>query len=179
MLDIKFIRENPDLIKEAVRKKHLDFNVDELLTLEASRTSLLNEVETMRAEQNVFTDRIAQATDVDARQAMINEMKVFKETLGTKEDELKVIMESWRNMMLMVPNVPDISVPEGGGDEDNVEVRKVGELPHFDFAPRSHVDLMLMHDMADFDRGIQAIKRCAGFGDGSRFRPLPHAFHPG
>lgn len=159
MLDIKFIRENPDLIKEAVRKKHLDFNVDELLALEASRTTLLSEVETMRAEQNVFTDRIAQATDQEARQGMINEMKVFKETLGTKEDELKVVMESWRNMMLMVPNVPDISVPEGAGDEDNVEVRKVGELPQFDFTPRSHVDLMLMHDMADFDRGTKV----AGF----------------
>ncbi len=169
MLDIKFIRENPDLIKEAVRKKHLDFNVDELLALEASRTTLLSDVETMRAEQNVFTDRIAQATDQEARQGMINEMKVFKETLGAKEDELKVVMESWRNMMLMVPNVPDISVPEGGGDADNIEVRKVGEIPQFDFTPRSHVDLMLMHDMADFDRGTKV----AGFrgyflkGDGA------------
>ncbi len=159
MLDIKFIRENPDLIKEAVRKKHLDFNVDELLALEASRTSLLSEVEKMRAEQNVFTNRIAEASDQEARQGMINEMKIFKETLGTKEDELKVVMESWRNMMLMVPNVPDISVPEGAGDEDNVEVRKVGEIPQFDFTPRSHVDLMLMHDMADFDRGTKV----AGF----------------
>ena len=169
MLDIKFIRENPDLIKEAVRKKHLDFNVDELLALETSRTTLLNEVETMRAEQNVFTDRIAQATDQEARQSMINEMKVFKETLGAKEDELKVVMESWRNMMLMVPNVPDVSVPEGAGDADNIEVRKVGEIPQFDFTPRSHVDLMLMHDMADFDRGTKV----AGFrgyflkGDGA------------
>ena len=159
MLDIKFIRENPDLVKEAVRKKHLDFNVDDLLTVEEKRTALLVEVENMRAEQNTFTERIARATDHTERQGMIDQMKTFKETLSRKESELKDVMDLWRNLMLLVPNVPDVSVPEGGGDEDNVEVRRVGELPHFDFTPKNHVDLMLAHDMADFERGVKV----AGF----------------
>lgn len=159
MLDIKFIRENPDLIKEAVRKKHLDFNVDELLSAEEKRTTLLTLVEGMRAEQNAFTEKIARATDQAERQAMIDQMKAFKEGMAAKEEELKGAMETWRNLMLLVPNVPDVSVPEGAGDEQNVEVRKVGELPQFDFVPKSHVDLMLMHDMADFDRGTKV----AGF----------------
>jgi seryl-tRNA synthetase len=159
MLDIKFIRENPDLIKEAVRKKHLDFNVDELLSAEEKRTTLLTLVEGMRAEQNTFTEKIARATDQAERQSMIDQMKTFKESMTAKEEELKVVMETWRDLMLLVPNVPDVSVPEGAGDEQNVEVRKVGELPEFTFTPKSHVDLMLMHDMADFDRGTKV----AGF----------------
>ena len=169
MLDIKFIRENPDLIKDAVRKKHLDFNVDELLAAETKRTELLTAVETMRAEQNSFTEKIARATDQAERQGMIDQMKTLKETLGIKEEELKEVMETWRNLMLLVPNVPDVSVPEGGGDEDNIEVRKVGEPRAFDFTPKNHVDLMLMHDMADFERGTKV----AGFrgyflkGDGA------------
>jgi seryl-tRNA synthetase len=159
MLDIKFIRENPDLIKDAVRKKHLDFNVDELLAAEEKRTALLTEVEQMRAEQNTITDQIARTAEPEERQAMIDRMKTFKETLSMKEAELNSVMEIWRNLMLCVPNVPDISVPEGESDAENVEVRTVGELPQFDFTPKNHVDLMLAHDMADFERGTKV----AGF----------------
>ena len=153
MLDIKFIRENPDLIKEAARKKRIDFNVDELLAVEAKRIELLNTVETMRAEQNSFTEKIARATDAGERQTMIDEMRVFKEALLKKEEELKPIMETWRGLMLQVPNVPDISVPDGESDAQNLEVKKVGEPTHFDFTPKGHIELMLKHDMADFERG--------------------------
>ncbi len=159
MLDIKFIRENPDIIKEAVRKKHLDFNVDELLSAEEKRTALLTEVETMRAEQNAITDQIARTSSAEERQTMIDRMKTFKETLSMKEAELNSVMEIWRNLMLRVPNVPDISVPEGESDDQNVEVRRVGEPTQFDFTPKNHVDLMLAHDMADFERGTKV----AGF----------------
>jgi seryl-tRNA synthetase len=159
MLDIKFIRENPDLIKEAVRKKHLTFNVDELLAAETKRVELLNAVEAMRAEQNIFTDKIARATDQAERAAMIDQMKAFKETMPAKEEELKMAMETWRLLMLQVPNVPDISVPEGESDAENAEVKRWGEPTRFDFTPKSHIDLMLMHDMADFERGTKV----AGF----------------
>jgi seryl-tRNA synthetase len=159
MLDIKFIRENPDLIKEAVRKKHLTFNVDELLAAETKRVELLNAVEAMRAEQNTFTDKIARATDQAERASMIEQMKAFKETMVAKEEDLKTAMETWRALMLQVPNVPDISVPEGESDAENAEVKRWGEPTRFDFLPKSHVDLMLMHDMADFERGTKV----AGF----------------
>jgi seryl-tRNA synthetase len=159
MLDIKFIRENPDLIKEAVRKKHLTFNVDELLAAETKRVELLNAVEAMRAEQNTFTDKIARATDQAERAVMIDQMKAFKETMPAKEEELKAAMETWRLLMLQVPNVPDISVPEGESDAENAEVKRWGEPTRFDFTPKSHIDLMLMHDMADFERGTKV----AGF----------------
>ncbi len=159
MLDIKFIRENPDLIKEAVRKKHLTFNVDELLGLERSRGELLLTVENMRAEQNSFTEKIARASDQAERQGMIDQMRTFKEALAKEEESLRLVMERWRGLMLLVPNVPDISVPEGEGDAQNVEVRSVGEIPEFAFTPKDHVALLLAHDMADLERGVKV----AGF----------------
>ncbi len=159
MLDIKFIRENPDLIKEAARKKHIDFNVHELLHLESIRSGLLTEVEAMRAEQNSYTDMIARATDQVERQAMIDEMKLFKDKLASKENELKTVMEAWRIEMLKVPNVPDITVPEGESDEQNQEVKRWGEPTVFSFPAQSHIDLMEKHDMVDFERGTKV----AGF----------------
>jgi seryl-tRNA synthetase len=113
----------------------------------------------MRAEQNTFSDKIARASDPSERQAMIDQMKTFKDGLGAKEEELKGIMEKWRSLMVQVPNVPDVSVPEGESDAQNVEVRKWGEPTHFDFTPKDHVTLMLAHDMADFERGTKV----AGF----------------
>lgn len=159
MLDIKFIRENPDLIRAAAAKKHIDFNVDGLLAAEEKRSALLMLVESMRAEQNSYTDKIARATDPSERQSMIDEMKIFKDKLAEKEEELKQVMEEWRLLMLQVPNVPDISVPEGGGDEDNQEVKRWGEPTKFDFDAKSHIDLMEKHGMVDFERGTKV----AGF----------------
>lgn len=173
MLDIKFIRDNPDLIKMAATKKHIDFDVDTLIACDADRVRILGEVEKMRAEQNASSEAIARAQDQAERDTTIAAMKTLKESLVGKEEELKACMEKWRALMLSVPNVPDITVPEGESDEQNVEVRKWsptgGEPARFDFPAKSHIDLMLAHDMADFERGAKV----AGFrgyflkGDGA------------
>lgn len=159
MLDIKFIRENPDLIKSAATKKHIDFDVESLILAEEKRSALLTEVEAMRAEQNSFTDKIASATNADERQSMIDAMKIYKDKIAAKEEELKQIMEIWRALMLQVPNVPDVSVPDGGGDEDNKEVKRWGEPTNFSFTAKSHIELMEKHGMVDFERGTKV----AGF----------------
>lgn len=159
MLDIKFIRENPDLIRGAVKKKKLDFNVDELLTVDKERSELLSLVEELRAKQNGFTERIARATDAVERTGMIEEMRTLKEALATKEQSYKVVMEKWRELMLQVPNVPDISVPDGESDADNQEVKRWGEPTAFPFPAQSHIDLMERHNMVDFARGTKV----AGF----------------
>ena len=159
MLDIKFIRENPDLIKQAARKKKIDFNVDTLLQVEEKRSALLAEVELMRAEQNTFTDKIARATDQDERQGMIDQMKTFKDGLTAKENKLKEVIEEWRLLMVQVPNVPDVTVPEGESDADNKEVKRWGEPTKFSFPAKSHIDIMVNHNMADFERGTKV----AGF----------------
>ncbi len=159
MLDIKFVREHADLIEMAAKKKHIDFAVQDLLLVDKERVELLADVERMRAEQNDFSDKIARASDPEERTRMIDEMRGLKETLSVKEDALKNVMEQWRNLMLHVPNIPDMTVPDGESDADNVEIKKWGNPTTFDFTPKSHIDLMLQHDMVDFERGTKV----AGF----------------
>ncbi len=154
MLDIKFIRENPELIKEAARKKHIDFNVDELVSIDQTRLEKLSLVETLRAEQNVVSDKIPSAT-AEERADLIAKMTILKDDLKKHEDDLREIMIQWQLLMLAVPNIPDITVPEGDSDADNMEIRQEGEKPNFDFTPKSHIELAEMHDLADFERGTK------------------------
>lgn len=159
MLDIKFIRDNKDIIKEGARKKHLDFDVDKLIALDDKRRELLTSVESRRAEQNAASQKIASAKTSEDREKMIVSMQFVKKGLQEEEEKLKEVMKEWQLMMVQVPNVPDISVPEGDSDADNREVKAWGEKTTFAFQPKSHIDLMLDLDMADFDRGAKV----AGF----------------
>lgn len=155
MLDIKFIRENKDIIKEAARKKHLSFDVEELLVVDKVRLELLSTVEQLRSEQNRLSDAVALATDQTVRATYIDQVRVLKETLKTKEEELREKMKEWQTLMLSVPNVPDMSVPEGESDADNVEVKKWGDIKQFDFSAKDHVELMTNLKMVDFERGTK------------------------
>jgi len=155
MLDIKFIKENPDLIKEAVRKKHIKFDVDELLKIEEERTQNLQLVENLRAEQNKVTEKISETTDPVVREQLIGDMRQFKDHLKEKEDKLEEIMNKWRLLMLLVPNVPDASVPDGADESANQEIKRWGDIPIFDFDPKDHMELMTKLDMVDFERGTK------------------------
>lgn len=154
MLDIKFIRENVDLVKDAVRKKHIDdVDIDKLIEVDDKRREILQEVEEKRAKQNTYNDRIAQASDEQERNKLIEEMRELKEDLQKKEEQLKEVTQEWQQLMVRVPNVPDVSVPEGEDDNENEEVRRWGETPRFDFDPKSHTELLELMDGADFERG--------------------------
>ena len=158
MLDIKFIRENPELIKEAARKKHIVFDVAKLLEADDLRLNILREVEDMRARQNAASDNIAKIQNPEERQKAIGEMKELKEKLLAKVEELRKANEIWKEMMLLVPNIPDVSVPEGESDAQNLEIKKLGDIPDFKakgFEPRGHIELMQKLDMADFERGAK------------------------
>jgi len=159
MLDIKFIRENADLVKDAIRKKRVAFDLDTLIALDDKRKELLGHVEGMRAEQNEVTDSIAKTKDAGERESSIAKMRELKEKLQKKEEELAEVMKEWRKAMLQVPNIPDVSVPEGESDADNKEVRTWGEKPSFSFPAKNHIELMLALDMVDFERGTKV----AGF----------------
>lgn len=154
MLDIKFIRENPDLIKEAVRKKHLSFDVDALLALEEKRKEALTAFETARAEQNKLSDDVAKAAP-EARAAMVDALKPLKEKVQAAEEHIREVTKEWQVLMLGVPNIPDVSVPEGEDDAANVEVKVWGEKPTFSFTPKNHIELMETLGMADFEKGAE------------------------
>lgn len=170
MLDIKFIRENADLVKEAAQKKNIAFDVAELLSADDNRKAILAEVEAMRGKQNEIADAVPRAENGEAREKLIAESKSLKDILQVKELELTAAMHVWHSLMVQVPNLPDVSVPEGKEDSDNVEVRTWGTIPKFSFTPKDHIQLFEKHDMADFERGTKV----AGFrgyvlkGDGAR-----------
>lgn len=158
MLDIKFIRENKELVKQAAEKKHIDFDVEKLVEVDERRRKLLGIVEEKRAEQKVSSNQIVNATS-EERDLILEKMKVLKEDLSREEDNLKDVMREWQNLMLRVPNVPDTTVPDGDSDADNKEIKNWGVLPKFDFEAKSHVDIMTALGMVDFERGTKV----AGF----------------
>lgn len=154
MLDIKFIRENKDLIKEGARKKHLEFDVDALIAVDDKRRTLVTSVEAKKAKQNSVSEKMPNASS-EERQSLISEMQAVKAELNAEEENLKEVMKEWQTLMVAVPNIPDMSVPEGASDEENAEVRVWGDIPKFDFTPKTHIELMEALDMADFERGTK------------------------
>lgn len=154
MLDIKFIRENKDIVALGAKKKAIDFDVNELIKLDDKRRELTTTLEKKRAEQNSYNDKITKASP-EERVKLIEEMKVLKESMVKEDEDLKLIVAQWQKMMLQVPNIPDMSVPDGKDDADNVEIKVWGEKPSFDFEPKDHVELMLKLGMVDFERGAK------------------------
>ena len=148
MLDIKFIKQNPEIIREAVRKKGIDFDVDKLLAVDERRRHLILEAETLKAEQNKRSKGPQSPVDLE-------ELKVMKEKIKVIQDELSCIEDDYNNMMLLVPNVPDPSVPEGKTDADNKEIRTWGKIPKFKFPIKDYTQLMQDLDLVDVERGAK------------------------
>jgi len=155
MLDIKFIRENKEIVQEGAKKKHVDIDIEKLIALDDERLKQLKEVEDLRSEVNRVSNDISRNQDAALKIQLIEEMHVVKEDIKAREEKLKAVMEAWQKFMLQVPNVPDISVPEGTSDEENKEVRSWGEKPVFNFTPKNHVAILEDLDLADFERGAK------------------------
>lgn len=158
MLDIKFIRENKDVVIAGAKKKHITVDIDKLLELDDKRKLLQKEFDDTRAAQHTASEKIAKASP-EERVKLIAEMGTVKDRLKKAEEELGEVMKEWRLLMLHVPNVPDMTVPEGTSDADNKEVKTWGSLPEFSFEPKSASELLLQHDMVDLERGAKV----AGF----------------
>jgi len=169
MLDIKFIRENKDIVQTGAKKKHVDVDIEKLIELDDARLKELKEVEDLRSEVNRVSNNIARDQDSASKIQLIEEMRAVKEDIKAKEEKLKGIVEEWQKIMVQVPNVPDMSVPEGETDADNKEIKVWGEIPKFDFSPKNHIEIMEKLGMIDVERGVKV----AGFrgyflkGDGA------------
>src|SRR3989344_92278 len=154
MLDIKFIRENVELVREAARKKRIKLELDRLLELETQRTELLPAIEKLRAEQNKVSETIAAAATGE-KETLIKQTQSLKKDLAAKEAKLEKIMILWRELMVQVPNIPDIAVPEGDGEKENKEIRREGGKPAFPYPAQNHVKLMLDLELVDLERGVK------------------------
>ncbi|MDP2984583.1 MAG: serine--tRNA ligase [Candidatus Latescibacter sp.] len=154
MLDIRLIRENPDLIKEGARKKKIKVDIDRLLEVDDERRSLLQESENLKAEKNRASQEIAALKGAE-KAAAIALMKSVSEKVKELEERLEMVMEEFNALMLQVPNPPDDDVPEGADDTENVEIRRQGAVPLFDFEPLDHVALGEKLDILDIPRGVK------------------------
>ncbi len=155
MLDIKFIRENKDIVIEGAKKKHVDVNIDRLLTLDDRRLESMKKTEDLRAEQNKMNSSIAMEKDETRRMQMIEEMRLVKEDFKKEEEELVSLMTEWQSLMLQVPNVPEPTAPLGESEEENVVVTTWGDKPVFDFEPKDHIEIMTKLGMLDLERGTK------------------------
>jgi seryl-tRNA synthetase len=154
MLDIHFIRENADLVKAGAAKKHITVDVDRLLVVDDERKTLRQQMDEKKAEQNRMSSTIASSRDRD-RNEYIEKMRHVKAGYAELEEKYMKVMEEWQKLMLEVPNLPDMTVPEGESDADNQEIRTWGSIPDFSFTPKDHVELMTKNGMADFERGAK------------------------
>ncbi len=154
MLDIKFIRDNKEIVKAGAVKKHVTVDIDKLVDLDERRKTLLTSIEAKRAEQNAVSAKLPSVTP-DLRASLLESMKTLKTELQAEEESLKEIMKEWQGLMLQVPNVPDISVPEGVTDAENQEVKVWGDKTAFNFEAKDHVEIMNALGMVDFERGAK------------------------
>ncbi|MCI0597747.1 serine--tRNA ligase [Candidatus Parcubacteria bacterium] len=140
MLDIHFIRENADIVKEAARKKGVEVDIDRLLVVYEERKKLEQELESRRAEQNRASKTIALAKGAE-RDKHIEAMQHLKAGMAESEEKYKKVMEEWEKLMLAVPNIPSPDTPEGPDESGNKVLRQWGEKPAFPFAAKAHWDL--------------------------------------
>ncbi len=155
MLDLKFIRENPALVREALVNLNTDAPIDELLELDEERRNLLQELESLRARRNVVSKDIGRMKENQARQALIEEMRQVGERIKGLEGQLREVEEHLQDRLLRVPNLPHQSVPLGPDESANVVVRREGQPRDFDFEPLPHWDLAETLDIIDFERGVK------------------------
>jgi len=142
MIDIKYIRENPDVVKNACAVKGFADNVDAILELDARVRELKTITQTMTAEKNKITKEIPTATD---KAPLIAKSKKIGDEIAADMDELAIKEAELNELLHRVPQIPDPSAPIGRDDSENVEIRRVGKIREFDFTPRPQWDLLEMN----------------------------------
>ena len=151
MLDIKYIRENADIVKKAAKDKLFNVDIDRLLELDVKIKALNQNLDNLKTERNTLSSEISKING-EEKQAKINRVKEIKEQITPLENELAPLKEEYDNLMLLVPNPTLDEVPVGKDDTENVEIRRVGEIKQFDFTPKSHIELGDSLDLMEFAR---------------------------
>ena len=153
MLDARFVRGNIEIVKESLKKRNYILPLDEFLSIEEDRLSLMRESEELRNKRNVVTDQIAilKSKKEDAS-ALIEEMKSVASKIRELDEKMKILEEKTNIFLLNIPNIPHESVPVGKDETENVEIRKWGEPRGFVFEPLNHWDIGEMLEIIDFER---------------------------
>jgi seryl-tRNA synthetase len=153
MLDIKFVRENVDRVKEALLKRGYEITLDEFLAREDERREILKRAEELRNRRNVVSEEIGRLKkEKKDASSLVAEMKGVSDSIKVLDEEMRELEEKTLSFLLLLPNIPHESVPLGKDETENVEVRKWGEPREFAFKALNHWDIGEMLDIIDFQR---------------------------
>ena len=156
MLDIKTLRQEPEKIREALKKRNNDLDITPAIELDAKRREILADVEEKKAKQNAISKQIPQMKKAgEDTTAIFKEMKELSDNIKVLDDEVREIDAQLKDFMLKIPNIPNESVPIGADDSENVEMRKFGTPRTFDFEAKAHWDIGTNLDILDFERGTK------------------------
>ncbi len=156
MLDIKFIRSNPDKVKKALKDRGMDFDLDNLLSIDEKRRKILQEVEELRNKRNTVSQEIGKRKKQgEDASDLISEMKAVGEKIKSLEQELRDTIDKFNALVLEIPNIPHESVPVGEDENDNQVVKRWGDQTEFDFPAKCHWDLGEELGILDFDRAAK------------------------
>lgn len=152
MLDIRYIRENPDRVQEAARQKGYNVTIRELLSSDESRRELQTKAELLRAERNDIAGRMKGGKPTPE---LVEQGKRLKTELAEVEDRLRVAEDEYLRQLKAVPNMPTDDVPVGASEDENVEIKVVGEIPEFSFTPKNHYELAEAKGWLDKERAAK------------------------
>ncbi len=156
MLDIAYIRENSEKVKQGIKNKNINPDiVDLVLASDTKRRELIGKIETIRAERNILNEQLKSERTPE----LISQSGELKEKLQTLEPQLRSVEEEYYSLMLQVPGIPLNEVPVGRDSEGNVTIRTWSEIKKFDFTPKTHLELGEALDLIDIERG----SKVAGF----------------
>jgi len=168
MIDIKIIREKPEIVKKAIKDRNSKFNLDELLALDSNYKKILMENEELKAKRNKVSDEIGK--NPSKKDSMLAEMQGLKQKIKESDEKIKKIDDELSEKLLYMSNIPDESVPIGKSPEDNKVARQVGEIKKYDFEPLDHQTLGEGLKILDFDSAARLSGSRFAFlkGDGAR-----------
>ena len=156
MLDIKLIRENPEIINELLKRRNPDLSIDEVIAIDVQRRKVQAQADELRAKRKKDSQMIGElkkkGENTDAVQA---EVKLLGDEIKALEEEESRLDEQQKSLLLHTPNIPDETTPVGKSEDDNVVVSTWGEPTKFDFEPKAHWDLCEEKNLVDFERGVK------------------------
>ncbi|HDY65681.1 MAG TPA: serine--tRNA ligase, partial [Phycisphaerae bacterium] len=154
MIDIKLIREDPDVYRQAAKVKGFDVDIDELLTVDKQLLDARRKLQAVKTAQNTAGKEIAKLQGPD-KQPAVAKMGELKDQAKKHHEKIEQLEPRFQKLMLCVPQIPAPEVPLGEDETDNVEIRRVGEVRTFDFEIKDHVELGELLDIIDIPRGVK------------------------
>ena len=155
MLDLRYVRENPEAVAENCRNRGVVADIDLVVKLADRRSGLIRELNELKHQQNQLAKSVGGERDPERRKYLIAESRRMKEAIPERETELQMVERRLREEMLKIPNMTHPDSPIGKDDTENVELKRVGEIPTFDFEPRDHVELGEALGIIDFEAGTK------------------------